>query len=259
MPISKVNKLQKYMVRTDCYFIGDKKSKRYHNKDCPNIAFIANSNLIACGPNPEGKGFKPCSICNPIPRVVKKNLPESRSVTLQKALSSLAERHGMHVRFANSNAYISTFAGEWFFNYTNENIVLYHKNLEVRCNHKGDPIPGDFHVQKISFKSPLEVLSYIAHHEKAAENRRFAANAIQITSRTSSEEGGGYSLFLGDREIRHGDVVDALFPDGWHEVTIRFRDGKWYIATDGYSGYSPVGLFAKGVVRNLGPGSRGPN
>ena len=43
----------------------------YHKLDCSEIQFINRNNLAACGSNPEGKGFKPCSICRPVPKVIK--------------------------------------------------------------------------------------------------------------------------------------------------------------------------------------------
>ncbi len=92
------------------------------------------------------------------------------------------------------------------------------------------------------------MLSYIARHERAAENREFITKASQIYSQVD-EETGIEMLFLGHSQIEHGDRLQALFPSGWENITFRFRNcertgAKWYIATDAFANYSPVGLFA---------------
>lgn len=244
MPVSKTKKLERYLNSPTCSFVGDKKNMVYHKLDCSEIQFINRNNLAACGSNPEGKGFKPCSICRPVPKVIKIEKRGTRAEVLREALSSLAERHGMHIRFSGVVAYVTTVVSEWFFNYTAEDIVLYHKNLEVRFNRDGNRIPGEFHTQSITFSSPMEVVSYIARHERVAEARLFCANAIQIVSRSAEDGSDRALLYIGDRVIGNGDLVTLLFPDGWHEVEIRFRNGKWYIANSEYNRFSLIGLFA---------------
>lgn len=50
--------------------------------------------------------------------------------------------------------------------------------------------------------------------------------------------------------IHAGDGFTALFPDGWHEITIEMRWEEtgaacWYISTPGLGHVCPVGLFVK--------------
>ena len=47
-----------------------------------------------------------------------------------------------------------------------------------------------------------------------------------------------------------GEWFSALFPDGWHDVTLEVRweptgPGCWYISTPGFKDVCPVGLFVK--------------
>ena len=50
--------------------------------------------------------------------------------------------------------------------------------------------------------------------------------------------------------IHAGQGFTALFPDGWHEITLEVAweptgPGCWYISTPGFEGVCPVGLFVK--------------
>ena len=57
-------------------------------------------------------------------------------------------------------------------------------------------------------------------------------------------------LLLEGRGIHAGQGFTALFPDGWHEITLEVAweptgPGCWYISTPGFKGVCPVGLFVK--------------
>ena len=57
-------------------------------------------------------------------------------------------------------------------------------------------------------------------------------------------------LLLEGRGIHAGEWFSALFPDGWHDVTLEVRweptgPGWWYISTPGFKDVCPVGLFVK--------------
>ena len=57
-------------------------------------------------------------------------------------------------------------------------------------------------------------------------------------------------LLLEGRGIHAGEWFSALFPDGWHDITLEVRGeptgpGCWYISTPGFSDICPIGLFAK--------------
>lgn len=162
----------------DCYFIGDKSNKLYHRKDSSCVEGITKLNLFACGPDPASQKFKPCPICRPEPvptasvkRVRKKR---TKSETLQEAMESVAEQYQMHIKFVGPNVYVTTIAGEWFFDYNTRPITLHHKNEEKRFDRMGR-VKGHYHVQDQSFSSPMLALAYIYHHEKAAIRRAFQA------------------------------------------------------------------------------------
>lgn len=172
--LSRAERLRRMLARQDCYFIGDRSSKRYHAKDCPCIEMIVKKDLEACGANPEFQGFKPCPQCKPVPVVVKKKhaVPKTKSELMRQALAELADRHGMHIAFKGGSALVTTIAGEWFFDYNQRPICLHHKNNDIRLRSDGTP-NGHYHMQALTFPTPLSALAYIYHHERAAERLAF--------------------------------------------------------------------------------------
>lgn len=57
-------------------------------------------------------------------------------------------------------------------------------------------------------------------------------------------------LLLDGDGIHAGQCVKALFPDGWHKITLEVRwdstgPACWYISTSGHSDVCPVGLFVE--------------
>ncbi len=57
-------------------------------------------------------------------------------------------------------------------------------------------------------------------------------------------------LLLDDYGIHAGDSFQALFPDGWHDITLEISwkqtgPASWYISTPGFRDVCPVGLFVK--------------
>ncbi len=57
-------------------------------------------------------------------------------------------------------------------------------------------------------------------------------------------------LLLDGQGIHAGNCYTALFPDGWHDITLEVRWERngpdcWYISTPGFSDVCPVGLFVK--------------
>lgn len=62
-------------------------------------------------------------------------------------------------------------------------------------------------------------------------------------------------LTLNGEGIHAGDSFAALFPDGWHDVTLEIREdqngpGCWYISTPGFREVCPVGLFVKIYIKS---------
>lgn len=57
-------------------------------------------------------------------------------------------------------------------------------------------------------------------------------------------------LLLNGYGIHAGNCFTALFPNGWHDITLETRweitgAACWYISTPGFESISPVGLFVK--------------
>lgn len=57
-------------------------------------------------------------------------------------------------------------------------------------------------------------------------------------------------LLLDGWGIHAGSCYTALFPDGWHDITLEvsgepYGPGCWYISTPGFEKVCPVGLFVK--------------
>lgn len=57
-------------------------------------------------------------------------------------------------------------------------------------------------------------------------------------------------LLLNGYGIHAGDCFTALFPDGWHDITLEVGwettgPGCWYISNPEFKDYCPIGLFVK--------------
>ena len=57
-------------------------------------------------------------------------------------------------------------------------------------------------------------------------------------------------LLLDGCAVHAGSRYRALFPDGWHDITLEVNWEKlgpacWYISTPGFSDICPVGLFVE--------------
>lgn len=57
-------------------------------------------------------------------------------------------------------------------------------------------------------------------------------------------------LLLDGYGIHAGSCFQALFPDGWHDITLEVTweqtgPACWYISTPGYENVCPVGLFVQ--------------
>lgn len=223
-----------------------------------NNNYVQNKNLCLYGDNSDDNEFKTDFACVSSSKqsIAKKFKQKSRREVLQDALLTLAERHNMHIRFKGTTAYVTTIAGEWYFNFTDTSreIKLHHKNYKKITDEHGNILPGYFHIQEQQFTTPLSVVSYIAKHEKALENQHFIKRASQISSQIDNETGVEV-LYLEKTQLNSGDNVTALFPCGWKRITICFRNcertgPKWYIQNCQFANYSPVGLFAVNIQKN---------
>lgn len=174
---TKWKRLRYMQNNPDFYFIADKSTKLYHRKDSSCVEGITKQNMVACGSDPVSQKFKPCPICRPEPvpsEPAKKTQGKRAKVkTLQEAMESVAKQYQMHIEFVGPNVYVTTIAGEWFFDYNIRPITLHHKNEELWYSQMGHRGRGHYHVQDKSFSSPMLALAYIYQHEQAAIRRAF--------------------------------------------------------------------------------------
>lgn len=68
-------------------------------------------------------------------------------------MKSVAEQYQMHIEFMGPNVYVTTIAGEWFFDYNTRPITLHHKNEELWYSQMGRG-RGHYHAQNKNFSSP---------------------------------------------------------------------------------------------------------
>ena len=95
--------------------------------------------------------------------------------SIEEKLESVCRKYGMKAEFRSGTAYITTYAGEWYFAYNDRPITLYHKNSIPVKGKNGDLIRHS-HIQPVELYAPLQALAYIRNHE-AAEERRLMGGA----------------------------------------------------------------------------------
>jgi len=179
--------------QTSYIFMGDTRTNVFHELKSACLGIIPKENLRGLGRDPRKVGFTACSIClqkftppaitkKPQVNVSKKGFVcgRSKSEIMREQINILSEEYGMHAEFHGSMVYISTIAGEWYFDYNDRPIRLRHKNAEKRLDRYGKPI-GHYHAQPYQFHAPLQVLAYIRNHERLEVRRSMD---------TESTEGG---------------------------------------------------------------------
>ncbi len=90
--------------------------------------------------------------------------------SIEEKLGSVCRKYGMKAEFRSGTAYITTYAGEWYFAYNDRPITLYHKNSIPAKGRDGSLIRHS-HIQPVELYAPLQVLAYICNHEAAEERR----------------------------------------------------------------------------------------
>lgn len=90
--------------------------------------------------------------------------------SLEKKIETTCSKYGMKVEMKSGIAYVTTYAGEWYFSYNDRPITLYHKNSIPVKDRKG-ALKKHSHVQPVQLYSPLHALAYIKNHEAAEEKR----------------------------------------------------------------------------------------
>lgn len=95
----------------------------------------------------------------------------SRAVNgIEEKIRSVCGKYKMKVEIKSGTAYITTYAGEWYFSYNDRPITLYHKN-SIPVKDKNGKLKKHSHIQPTELHSPLHALAYIRNHEAAEEKR----------------------------------------------------------------------------------------
>ena len=97
-------------------------------------------------------------------------LEQKNAGSIEEKLESVCRKYGMKAEFRSGTAYITTYAGEWYFAYNDRPITLYHKNSIPVKGRNGDLIRHS-HIQPVELYAPLQALAYIRNHEAAEERR----------------------------------------------------------------------------------------
>ncbi|MDL2219573.1 hypothetical protein LJC04_04495 [Ruminococcaceae bacterium OttesenSCG-928-O06] len=114
------------------------------------------------------------------PQAVRKRKFRTKSDIMKNTIRGVCERYQMHADFEGGMVYITTIAGEWYFNFNDRPIQLRHKNAEMRFDQFGRS-KGHYHLQQYSFNAPLQAISYIYNHERAAMWRLMPSSVEPIT------------------------------------------------------------------------------
>lgn len=78
----------------------------------------------------------------------------------------------------------------------------------------------------------------------------YSGEVRQITLPEPSDTSDYPRILVNGEGIHAGMGFTALFPDGWHDITLEVRHDRtgpacWYISTPGFRDICPVGLFVK--------------
>ncbi len=79
---------------------------------------------------------------------------------------------------------------------------------------------------------------------------RWKDNISQIRLTSPADTDPHPRLMVDGYGIHAGQCFTALFPDGWHDITLEvswneFGPACWYISTLGHGQVCPAGLFVK--------------
>ncbi len=158
-------------------YIGDRRTMLYHSKRCPTLLLINSEDMQGCGRKPEGSGFLPCPRC--LSSLFLKSIeyrnsllkqPPTKASVMKNEIRILCYEYGLHSEFVGTIVFITTIAGEWFFDPNIRPILLHHKNNEKQYNCSGK-YKIHSHIQDLTFSTPAHAIGYIYRHERATIKR----------------------------------------------------------------------------------------
>lgn len=95
-------------------------------------------------------------------------------------------------------------------------------------------------------RAGLGIVKTMEELERMADETKIA----QIQLPDSADADPHPRLLLEGRGVHAGEGFTALFPDGWHDITLEVSweltgPGCWYISTPDFKNICPIGLFVK--------------
>lgn len=127
--------------------------------------------------------------------------------SIEEKLESVCRKYGMKAEFRSGTAYITTYAGEWYFAYNDRPITLYHKNSIPVKGRNGDLIRHS-HIQPVELYAPLQALVYIRNHEAAEERRLLGGQSECPKHKQRSRKAKHDGWKSGKSEERSGDATE---------------------------------------------------
>lgn len=222
-------------------FIGDNRSKLYHNKLCEAVFKINNKDIRAFTRDSNMSGYIPCRYCHPDATSIRKleSKSKSRHDMIKSRIMKLCRKNDLEVATLGSTAYIKSLTGDWKFNFdkTIEYILYYKKEGEE--NYSVYSINEDIN-------SPIKLLEYIIRKD----NQDTKLNIGRFEQLRIKRLNGNNVLACNDYVVASGQQVVALFPFGLKECTIGKKENSsgydyYFFEESEYSKYSPVGMFVQ--------------
>jgi hypothetical protein len=176
---------ERVFSNTGYQHFGDTATHHYHLRTCERLDYVKEEHIVGLGKNPHKKGWHPCPFCIKDAPIVQsianvktasKSTPKTGGSTLTKAqiikheLSKACAEYGMHAEYAGGTVFVTTVAGEWFFDFNDRPIRLHHKNYTERAKELSKTL-NHYHLQSRKFASPLQALRYISEHDLELKRR----------------------------------------------------------------------------------------
>ena len=131
---------------------------------------------------------------------------------LIRAITQTCASHNMFVEFVSKTAYITTVAGQWYFNLAQNPLELYHANYakteqgKSRLRYLQEGI--SYHKQDHSFGTAQDVLCYVVFHDDAMIRRM--VNQKQEPIRTAEELENIIVACMEDKDLWDDTIADIL-------------------------------------------------
>lgn len=170
IPSNKIEDKQIPAAKSDFVFNGyvlDANTGIFHSARGRCVKTLGLSGVKPIFETPNIKDAAPCPIC--MKRKHEKMSLVSYDRLFQRIVQQFCNSHDMYVQFTGNIAYVTTIAGEWYFDYTESDPTLHHRSTEKRFLRSGNV--SHYHIQSINLHTCLDVVDYIYKHDMSAIRR----------------------------------------------------------------------------------------